>query len=91
MRFMIFFFVFFISQKGVSLPHSLFTLIKRERELNRDIGVESGGGASSVVKSSVDVAVRVVTVDGKEDRGSRCLGVPKSLSDSEGLTNRGRD
>jgi len=50
--------------------------------------VESGGGTSGIVISSVDIAIGVVTVDGKEHRGSDGLGSPKSLSDGEGLTNR---
>jgi len=48
--------------------------------------VESGGGASSVVISGVDIAISVVTVDGKGDLGVEGLRSPESLSDGEGLT-----
>jgi len=51
--------------------------------------VESGGGTSGIVISSVDIAVSVVTVDSKDHRGGDGLGSPKSLSNGKGLTNRG--
>jgi len=47
--------------------------------------VVTSGGTSLVVKSGIDIAIGVVTVDCKEDRS--CLGVdsPKLLADKEGF------
>jgi len=47
--------------------------------------VVTSGGTSLVVKSGIDIATGVVTVDGKEDRESLGVGSPKLLADKEGF------
>jgi len=52
-----------------------------------DKGVESVGGAFSVVISGINVAIGVITVDGEDNRGGDGLGSPESLSDGQWLAN----
>jgi len=48
--------------------------------------VVTGGGTSGIVESGIDVAISVVSVDGKKDSASGGFGIPQSLSDGEWLT-----
>jgi len=51
--------------------------------------VVTGGGASLVVKSGIDVAISVVTIDGEHDRGGLGFNSPQFLADEEGFTEGG--
>jgi len=54
--------------------------------LESNKGVVTGGGASLVVKSGVDVAISLVTVDGKQNREGSGFSSPQFLADEEGFT-----
>jgi len=51
--------------------------------------VVTSGGSSLIVKSGIEVAGGVVTVDGEKDRGLSSLGSPELLADKEGLAGGG--
>jgi len=57
--------------------------------LESNKGVVTGGGASLVVKSGVDVAISLVTVDGKQNREGSGFSSPQFLADEEGFTEGG--
>jgi len=62
-----------------------------EINLESDKGMVTSGGTSLVVKSGIDVAISVVTIDGEQDRGGLSFGSPQLLADEEGFTERGID
>jgi len=54
-----------------------------------ELDVVTGGGSTSIVKSGIEVAGGVVTVDGENDGEGIGLASPKLLADEEGLTGGG--
>jgi len=56
---------------------------------DNELDVVTGGGSSLIVKSGIEVAGGVVTVDGELDGGAGGLGAPELLADEERLTGGG--